>query len=82
MLREVRHEELLAVLGEEGVPPVRGSARRLGVGQATARADDEPAFEAEAVDALSAEAAPITNDTSDPATVAAFREAGTEVITV
>ncbi|MER7775532.1 hypothetical protein ABTZ21_11025 [Streptomyces sp. NPDC096191] len=82
MLREVRHEELLAVHGEEGVLPIREIARRLGVGQATSRADDEPAFEAAAVDELSAKAALITNDTSDPATLAAFREAGTEVITV
>ncbi|MFG2322453.1 hypothetical protein [Streptomyces sp. NPDC048568] len=48
----------------------------------TARADDEPAFEDVAVDELSAKAALLTNDTSDPATLAAFREAGTEVITV
>ncbi|MDQ0407219.1 DeoR family transcriptional regulator [Streptomyces sp. NPDC000349] len=105
MLREVRHGELLAVLGEEGVLPLREIARRLGVGQATARhdltelgeagrltrvhggavtarADDEPAFEDVAVDELSAKAALLTNDTSDPATLAAFREAGTEVITV
>ncbi|MFB7650543.1 MULTISPECIES: DeoR/GlpR family DNA-binding transcription regulator [unclassified Streptomyces] len=80
MLREVRHEKLLGILGEEGVLPIREIARRLGVSQATARrdltelgeagrltrvyggavaarADDEPAFEDVAVDELSAKAA-------------------------
>lgn len=39
MLREARHENLLSLLQEEGVLPVREVARRLGVSEATARRD-------------------------------------------
>ncbi|KAF4408272.1 MULTISPECIES: DeoR/GlpR family DNA-binding transcription regulator [Streptomyces] len=39
MLRENRHEQLLRVLREEGVLPIREIARRLQVSEATARRD-------------------------------------------
>lgn len=39
MLRETRHEQLLSILGEKGVLPVREVAKRLGISEATARRD-------------------------------------------
>ncbi|MEV5013561.1 hypothetical protein ACIGW1_05360 [Streptomyces sp. NPDC053780] len=80
MLREVRHEKLLAVFGGEGVPPVRrllpDASDVLRDGSVLDSTHEEVPVERATTDAL------ITDDTSDPATLAAFRDAGTEVITV